>query len=128
MANDNPQRDLVCTDEPCPIRLPFSFDDDDDSPRSLGWVGDGQALTGLRFIITEAFDVGSITIGKTGSVAAYMPAVNLVGLAVGTVVEVTGLLIEMTADTEVLLTCTGNPTTGALDGFLETLDKFDSAK
>ena len=124
----NPIREVTNTDEPCHILQPWSFDDDDDSGKVLAKAGDGQALRTLRGIITEAFDVGTLAIGKTGSTSAYMAALNLVGLPVGTVFEVPGLLVEFTEDTEIIATLVGNPTTGNIDGEIGFHEEFDAAR
>ncbi len=127
VSNNNPRRKTLTTDQPCAIRAPWSFDNDDDSPRSLCVAASGQALTRIQFVIIAAFDVGSIVIGKTGSTSAYMSALNLVGLPVGTIVFV-DLATEFTEEEEIILTCTGNPTTGQLDGFCDFTEQMNFAK
>lgn len=128
VSNNNPIRDRIVTDEPCPIRTLWEFDHDDDSPRSLAVGVKGQALECIKFIVGEAFDAGTIVIGKTGTTNAYMTTLNLVGLPVGAVVIVEGLLAEFTEDTEIILTITGNPTTGQLDGWCDFTHQMSRAK
>lgn len=127
-ASPNPLRDIVVTDEPCPITLPWEFDNDDDSPRTLAIIKKGQLLRECEFTVNAIFDIGTIVIGVTGTTNSVMTTLNLVGLPINTVVTIPALWIEMTEDTEIILTLTGNPTTGQLDGFFGVRDQFSRAK
>jgi hypothetical protein len=127
VSNNNPRRKTLTTEDPCAIRAIWSLDHDDDSPRSLAVAASGQMITRIQFVIITAFDAGSIVIGKTGSTSAYMSTLNLVGLPVGTVVFV-DLMTEFTEEEEIILTLTGNPTVGQIDGFCDFTEQMNFAK
>jgi hypothetical protein len=127
VSNNNPQRKVLTTDQPSAIRAIWAFDHDDDSPRSLCTGAKGQMVTRIQFTILAAFDIGTIVIGRTGATSAYMSTLNLVGLPVGTVVFV-DLMVEFTEDEEIILTVTGNPTVGVLEGFCDFTEQMNFAK
>lgn len=119
-------REAPRTDEPCPAFSSFKIDKDTDTDEVVARVNAGDAVKELRFKITEAYDAGTASFGKSGSTTLLTPVINLAAYALNEVVVVP-VLEEFEDATDIIVTLTGAPTTGEMKGVIERYHEFDKA-
>lgn len=125
-------RVAVNTDEPCPVRVPFTFTFSDNG-KILCVLPEHSAKSQCKVNITSAFSVGAtidIGYGATSTSAAItnniIPTATVIPTATGTKTD-EDIVAAVTEDKPIIVTIGGSPVVGTADGYLEWTQEYDAA-